>query len=160
MTGKFKCSNNVYLTVTFIVTFFAWILFCVLFVIASGNKDDYTLAFVIVYILLLLAEIGLLTKGSFTADDDKVTFRIGFIKHTYGYSEINLTGTRTGFTRGRYGFSLYAEIVIFLKNGNIVSFRDTDVPDNAMSSPEKHKQFQDKHQFTKLSDYINQRVKR
>lgn len=132
-------------------------------IMAVAVKDDFiftfiTIAAVIVMVLLWSAELKLLGEGTFTADNDKVTFRIGFIKRTYGYSEINSTVTQIGFIHGKYGASPHVELTIKLKDGNIAVFRDSDIPDGALSTPEKHKEFHENHQFTKLSRYINDRA--
>ena len=48
--------------------------------------------------------------------------------------------------------------IIKLINGKIVTFSDDNIPTDVLSTPEKYKEFHENHQFTKLSDYINQRV--
>lgn len=98
--------------------------------------------------------------GRFFADEDKIVFRVGLIKREYSYAEIVSTVSQTGFSSGRLGMSPYIKLLIKLTDGSIVSVRDDNISKNAFSTPENHKQFQDNHQFTKLSDYINQRVKR
>lgn len=153
------------LNVTVAVTFFGAIFIGILSGL-SLNFDPNSFAGIIGSLLglammaLILAEVKLLQKCSFDADNDKVIFYAGFIKHTYNYSEIISAEAKIGFTHGRFGSSPSAELIIKLKNGDTVTFSDINVPDDALSTPEKHKKFHDSHQFTKLSNYINERAGR
>ena len=162
MTGKFN-GDNMALNVTVAVTFFGAMLIGI-FSGLSFNVDSRGMAGVIGFLIalamipLILAEVKLLQKCSFNADNDKVIFYAGFIKHIYNYSEIASAKVKTGFIHGRYGTSPRVELIITLKNGDTVTFSDIDVPDDVLSTPEKHREFHDNHQFTKLSNYINERA--
>lgn len=163
MTGKFN-GDNMALNVTVAVTFFGAIFSGLL----SGLSFNFDRSFAgiigflicLVMMALIFAEVKLLQKCSFNADNDKVIFYAGFIKYTYNYSEIASAEAKTGFIHGRYGTSPRVELIIKLKNGDTVTFSDINVPDDALSTPEKHKEFHDNHQFTKLSNYINRRAGR
>lgn len=159
MTGKFKDYNNGLFVCVGIVTFL---------VVAIGggtitakyDNPGFLFLTVILFFAILWVEILLLVRCSFTADDNKLIFRVGPIKYEYSYSEINSAEAKTGFTHGRYGNSAHVELVITLTDGETATFCDSKVPDDALSTPEKHKEFHDSHQFTKLSNYINERAGR
>lgn len=157
MTGKFKDNNNVLANVVGVVTILV-ALFGGMCICSKYNIPGDVFTIVILMLVMLWVEELLLGRCSFIANDNKLFFHVGSIKHTYRYSEITSAETRTGFTRGRYGNIPYVEFIITLKSGDTVTFRDNDVPTDALSTPEKHKEFHDNHQFTKLSNYINQRL--
>ncbi|MDE7289327.1 MAG: hypothetical protein K2N71_07500, partial [Oscillospiraceae bacterium] len=119
-------------------------------------------AFIVVILMFAMpcVEALLLGRCSFTADDNKLIFRIGPIKYEYSYSKIKSAEVQTGFTHSRYGNSAHVELIITFTDGETETFCDSNVPDDALSTPEKHKEFHDNHQFTKLSNYINERAGR
>lgn len=159
MTGKFRNYNNWLVQAAIIITTLVTILGGASIVV----KFDIPVGAFFVLIVMFAADFAvavLLGRCSFTADDDKLIFREGPIKYEYSYSEINSAEAKTGFTHGRYGTSAYVELVITLTDGETATFCDSKVPDDALSTPEKHKEFHDSHQFTKLSNYINQRTGR
>ncbi len=161
MTGKFTDKNNSNLTIILVVTFLGWI---ILGMLISAWNNFLGVGFAIISALaccaVMYAEIKLLSKGSFSVYKDKVVFQVGLIKYIFRYSEITSAETQTGFTHGRYGKSPHIKLTITLKSGDTVTFRDDSVPDDALITPEKHKEFLDNHQFTKLSNYINKRAGR
>lgn len=159
MTGKFKDYNNGLFVSVGLVTFFV-IIFGGACIAPKYDTPESVVIAVILFFVLLWVESLLLARYSFTADDDKLIFREGPIKYEYSYSEIKSAEAQTGFTHGRYGSSAYVELVITLTDGETATFCDNDVPDDALSTPEKHKEFHDNHQFTKLSNYINERAGR
>lgn len=156
MTGKFSDSDK-----------FIW-LFTTLFVLALvggplifssefGEGAAYLLSFLL--IILSIAVYLPFTHGSFAADEEKVVFRLGFITYTYKYSEIEFAETQTGFSYGRYGSRPYVKIDIKLRDDDYPeTFRDYNIPDEALSTPENHKKFHDEHRFTALCSFINERV--
>ena len=159
MTGKFKDYNNGLLSFVGIITFFVVIFGGAGIVVKYDIPGGGFLIFILMFALIWVESL-LLERCSFTADDDKVIFREGPIKYEYSYSEIISAEARTGFTHGRYGSSAHVELVITLTDGETAEFCDSKVPDEALSTPEKHKEFHENHQFTKLSNYINQRAGR
>ena len=54
----------------------------------------------------------------------------------------------------------HIKFVITLTNGETETFCDSKVSTDVLSTPEKHKEFLENHQFTKLSNYINERVEK
>lgn len=159
MTGKFKDYNNGLLSFVGIITSFV-VIFGGVCIASKYDIPSGVFIIVILWFAILWVEISLLGRCSFTADDDKVIFHEGPIKYEYSYSEIISAEAKTGFTHGRYGSSAHVELVITLTDGETATFCDSKVPDEALSTPEKHKKFHDSHQFTKLSNYINQRAGR
>lgn len=155
MTGKFKDYRNGIFAV--VVTIFAAV-FLAVFIKAFFDIDIFY-AFVGSAAIYAAARM-LLARGSFTAYGEKVFFRLGFMQYVYSYSQILSAETKTGFYDGRLGRQPYIVISIKLTDGNTVTFYDESLPKNALSTPEKHKEFHDNHQFTKLSNYINQRAGR
>lgn len=153
MTGKFKDCNNAFGIIVSTVTM--CVILCVGFCISDTEGEFALTTFLGFAALFLCIPLG---HCSFIAYKNKVVFRVGFINHKYSYSEIKSAEVQTGFTHSRYGSSPHVKLVIFLTNGESVTFRDNTVPDDALSTPEKHKEFHENHQFTKLSDYINQRA--
>lgn len=155
MTGKFKDYNNAFGIIVSIVTM--CVIFCVGFCIGDTEGELALTAFLGFAALFLCIPFG---RCSYTADEEKIIFREGPIKYTYSYSEIKSAKAQTGLSHGKYGTSPYVELVLTLTDGECAEFRDQNVPDDALSTPEKHKEFHDNHQFTKLSNYINQRAGR
>ena len=157
MTGKFNNSMNGICLAYSIIVPIAVIIGGAVIIVRSGiNEVKVYFLFVAMVVSILL--IFPLKKCDFSADDEKVVFRAVFLKHTYRFSEIKSASTQTGFTHGRYNSSARAELVITLSDGESVTFYDEDVPDEALSTPENHKKFQDTHQFTALCKYINERA--
>lgn len=113
---------------------------------------------VILAVAAVILPSFLLRKCEFSTDDEKIVFRVAFLKHTYCFSEIKSASTQVGFSHGRYGASARVELVITLSDGEYITFYDDDVPDEALSTPKNHKMFQDTHQFTALCQYINERA--
>lgn len=158
MTGKFNNSNNgvciAYIITTIIVVVFGGTAVC---------EKALHLGAGSVFIILIIFAIAILPsfqlrKCKFSADDEKVVFRVAFLKHTYCFSEIKSALTQVGISHSRYGASARMELVITLSDGEFITFYDEDVPDEALSTPENHKTFQDTHQFTALCQYINERA--
>lgn len=163
MTGKFKDKNNSAVTVTLLVTFFAGISVFGFFMFLVFGHDNGRLggfAGGLIISIIMILEINILSKGSYYVCKNEIIFCIRCIKYTFKYSEIASAETQIGFTRGRYGLIPYVEISITLNNGETVTFHDENVPRDALVTPEKHREFLDSHQFTKLSNYINQRAGR
>lgn len=153
MTGKFMdYKNNKFVA---IVTIFAVVFLAVL--ITAMFDMDIFYAFVGSAAIYVVANM-ILARGSFTAYGDKVFFRLGFMQYVYSYSQILSAETKTGFYNSRLGRQPYIVLSINLIDGNTVNFYDESLSKNALSTPEKHKEFQDSHQFTKLSYYINERA--
>lgn len=159
MTGKFKDYKNWLVHIAILITTFVTI-FGGASIVVKFNILGGAFFVLIVMFAASFAVAALLGRCSFTADDDKVIFHVGPIKYEYSYSEIKSAEARTGFTHGRYGTSAHVELVITLTDGETETFCDSKVPDDALSTPEKHKEFHDSHQFTKLSNYINERAGR
>ncbi len=146
MTGKFTDYSGG--KFVFLTSILASICFGVCIKILLGY-------FTVPCLVFCLAANRLLAAGRFFADEDKIVFRVGLIKREYSYAEIVSTVSQTGFSSGRLGMLPYIKLLIKLTDGSIVSVRDDNISKNAFSTPENHKQFQENHQFTKLSDYIN-----
>lgn len=155
--GKFSDSDK-----------FIW-LFTTLFVLALvggpliffsefGEGAAYLLSFLL--IILSIAVYLPFTHGSFAADEEKVVFRLGFITYTYKYSEIEFAETQTGFSHGGYGSRPYVKIDIYLKGDDEPETFYDRIPNDALSTPEKHKKFYDEHRFTILCSFIIERVSR
>lgn len=155
MTGKFKDYTNS--KFASIATIFAAVFLAVL--ITAMFDIDIFYAFVGSAAIYAAARM-LLARGSFTAYGDKVFFRLGFMQYVYNYSQILSAETKTGFYDGRLGRQPYIVISIKLTDGNTVTFYDESLPKNALSAPEKCMELQENHQFTKLSNYINERAGR
>lgn len=159
MTGKFKdYKNGLFVSVSVVTSLV--VMFGGACITPKNDVAGSVFITVILFFAILWVEILLLARCGFTADDDKVIFRVGPIKYEYSYSEIKSAEAQTGFTHGRSGSSAYVELAITLTNGETATFCDSNVPDDALSTPEKHKEFHDNHQFTKLSNYINERAGR
>lgn len=162
ITGKFNNSKNgVYTVYCFIIIPAAFIGGAVIAV--KVGRPEIGLPEIGIFIcgILVIASflpLFLLKKCEFSADDEKVVFRVAFLKHTYCFSEIKSASTQVGFSHGRYGASARVELVITLSDGERITFYDDDVPDEALSTPENHKRFQGTHQFTALCQYINERA--
>nr|DAP74583.1 MAG TPA: EbsA-like protein [Caudoviricetes sp.] len=160
MTGKFNNSSNiVFKSYCFII--FPLILIGVAIITAeNGHNIAIGVFLVVILVLVSILLLSLLKKCEFSADDEKIVFRVvfPFLKYTYYFSEIKSASTQVGFSHGRYGASARVELVITLSDGECITFYDEDVPDEALSNPENHKMFQDTHQFTALCRYINERA--
>ena len=156
MTGKFNNSKNgictAYCIIVPIVAIFSGAV-----IIAKSGLYEAELIFIPILFVILLPSF-LLRKCEFSADDEKVVFRVAFLKHTYYFSEIKSASTQVGFSHSRYGASARVEFVITLSDGECITFYDEDVPDEALSTLKNHKMFQDTHQFTALCQYINERA--
>ena len=124
-------------------------------VISAGTGLAVFTTFVLLGLMLLvLIPLG---KCEFTADDEKVVFRVAFIKRTYRYSEIRSASTEIGFYGGKYA-APRVELVLNLSEEEHAKFCDTNVPRDVFSTPEDHKAFHDTHQFTALCRFINERA--
>ena len=82
------------------------------------------------------------------------------MQYVYSYADIESAETKADFYTGRLGLQPYMAISINFTDGNTVTFCDESLPKNVLCTPEKHKEFHENHQFTKLSNYINQRAGR
>lgn len=162
MTGKFNNSKNGICTAYCIIVPIA-AMFGGAVILTKCELYEAKLIFYPIFIPILLTLIFLppfqLRKCEFTADDEKVVFRAAFLKYTYYFSEIKSASTQVGFSHSRYGASARAELVITLSNGEYITFYDENVPDEALSTPQNHKKFQETHQFTALCQYINERAR-
>lgn len=159
MTGKFEYNNNWLVnTVVFITTFAA--IFGGASIIADYDIPGGVFLIVILMFVLLWVEVLLLGRCSFIANNHKLIFRVGPITYKYSYSEIKSAEVKIGFTRGRYGMYPHVELVITFTNGETETFCDSKVSEDVLSTPEKHKEFLENHQFTTLSNYINERAGR
>lgn len=158
MTGKFNNSRNGICMAYCIIAPFVAIFGTAAFVVSTGIEELTIIIAILAIVAVVLLALPL-RKCEFTADDEKVVFRVVFLKHTYCYSEIHSASTQTGFSHSRYGSSARVELVISLSDGERLTFYDENVPDDALSTPENHKFFQDTHQFTALCKYINERAK-
>ena len=157
MSGKFNNSSNgvclAYCIIAPIVLFIGGAV-----AIVKTGLYEVGLIIGILVIAAVILPTFLLRKCEFSADDEKVVFRVAFLKHTYRFSEIRSASTETGFSHSRYGTSARVELEITLSNGECITFYDENVPEEALSTPENHKKFKDTHQFTKLCKYINERA--
>lgn len=159
MTGKFNNSNNVIcLTYSIIAPIVVLIGGAVIITNVAGSFNEVGLFFEFVAIVAMILLIFPLKKCEFSADDEKVVFRVVFLKHTYRFSEIKSASTQVGFVHGKYGASARVELVITLSDGECFKYYDENVSDEALSTPENHKMFQDTHQLTELCKYINERA--
>lgn len=158
MTGKFNNSKNgVYNAYCFIV-FPAVMIGGAVFVVKAGSLEIGIFICGFLVIASIFLPPLLLRKCEFSADDEKIVFRVVFLKHTYYFSEIKSASSQVGFSHGKYSASARVELVITLSDGEHITFYDDDVPDEALSTPENHKKFQAAHQFTALCQYINERA--
>ena len=73
----------------------------------------------VILVLVSILLLSLLKKCEFSADDEKIVFRVvfPFLKYTYYFSEIKSASTQVGFSHGRYGASARVELVITLSDG-------------------------------------------
>ncbi len=157
MTGKFNNSSNIVCLACCIITLIvAFIGGAVVFVKTGFYLAEFFIPLLAVAAIVLLT--SLLKKCEFSADDEKIVFRVAFLKHIYYFSEIKSASTQVGFSHSRYGASARVEFVIIRSDGERITFYDEDVPDEALSTPKNHKMFQDSHQFTALCKYINERA--
>ncbi len=156
MTGKFNNSlNGVCLAYSIIITIVVLIGGSVVVAKAELHGGEFIIA--ILEVVAILPSF-LLRKCEFSADDEKVVFRVAFLKHTYYFSEIKSASTQVGFFHSRYGASARVKLVITLSDGECITFYDENVPDEALSTPKNHRMFQDTHSFTALCQYINERA--
>lgn len=156
MSGKFNNRDNGICLAYSIIVPLA-VLFGGAVYFTNAGLDEIGLFFVFILLVISILPIFLLRKCGFSADNEKVVFRVAFLKHTYRFSEIKSASTQVGFSHGKYGASARVELVITLSDGECFKYYDEDVPDDALSTPENHKRFQDAHQFTALCKYINER---
>lgn len=162
MTGKFNNSMNrvclAYCIVPLVIMFGG----AAVVVNLKLGPLDSLLGTIIVMILLVLSILLAfpLRKCEYSADDEKIVIRevFPFIKRTYRFSEIKSASSQVGLSHSRSGTSARVELTITLSDGEDITFYDEDVPDEALSTPENHKTFQDTHQFTALCQYINERA--
>lgn len=157
MSGKFNNIDNRICFAYEVIVPLA-VLFGGMAALVNVGLDEIGLFFVIVLLVISILPIFLLRKCAFSADDEKVVFRVAFLKRTYSFSEIKSALTQVGFVHGKYGASARVELVITLSDGECFKYCDDNVPDDALSTPENHKKFQDTHQFTALCKYINERA--
>ncbi|MDE6726828.1 MAG: hypothetical protein K2J80_02680 [Oscillospiraceae bacterium] len=157
MTGKFNNSTNAICLAYCIIVTLVIIFGGAVIAVKAGLHAEASFIIIIVAVVANLPAF-LLRKCEFSADDKKVVFRVAFLKHTYCYSEIHSASTQVGFSHGKYGASARVELVITLSDGECFKYYDENVPDEALSTPESHKMFQDTHQFTALCKYINERA--
>ncbi|MDE5859407.1 MAG: hypothetical protein K2H23_03325 [Oscillospiraceae bacterium] len=129
-----------------------------MFILFLDLDTDEELIGMFVTIAVMFAEMTLLEKGSFTVDDDKVVFKVGFIRYKYSYAKIASTETKASFAYYRLNKYFCVDFIINLNNGNTVAFRDWVYRAEAFSAVEDYNYIHDSHQFTKLSNYINERV--
>lgn len=158
MSGKFNNIDNgiclAYGIIVPIAVIFVGVGVCLN---AGFDRFDLIITVIPVFVISLLP-MFLLRKCAFSADNEKVVFRVAFLKRTYSFSEIKSASTQVGFVHGKYGASARVELVITLSDGECFKYCDDNVPDDALSTPENHKKFQDTHQFTALCKYINERA--
>ena len=157
MTGKFNNSSNGVCLAYCIISPIVVLIGGAVAVVKTGLYEAEFIIGVLAVAAIILPSF-LLRKCEFSADDEKVVFRVVFLKHTYYFSEIKSASTQVGFSHIRYGASARVEFVITLSDGECITFYDEDVPDEALSTPKNHKMFQDTHQFTALCQYINERA--
>lgn len=159
MTGKFNSSRNPVCLAYSIIGPLVWLIGGAVFAVKTGlYETEFIFVIIIVTVAAIILPIFPLKKCEFSADDEKIVFREVFLKRTCHFSEIKSASTEVGFSHGRYGSSPRVELVITLSDGESVTFYDEDVPDDALSTPENHKRFQNAHQFTALCKYINERA--
>lgn len=157
MTGEFNNCKNGVCTACWIISPIVVLIGGAAVAVAVNNTSLGILVGVILLVLAILLVFPL-RKCDFSADDEKVVFHVAFLKYTYRFSEIESTSSQIGFSHSRHGASARMELVITLSDGECITFYDEDVPDEALSTPENHKTFQDTHQFTALCQYINERA--
>lgn len=167
MTGKFNDKYNTkgytVMMVTFLVGFTLMVFILITLLNKTGIDSKYAILGVTVPCALAIsaavcAESALLSKGSFTADENNVEFKVGLEKRIIGYNEIMSAEVRTGIIHSRYGSFPQVELILTLKNGKKAVFCDGSFSEEELSTPERHKKFLDYHPFTFLCDYINQQV--
>lgn len=157
MNGDFRDSNNKQAVFGTAVTLVAsMILFAVICV--KYNLIIFQIPAALISVLLTLAVGKVLSRGRFSADEKAVVFHVGFFEYKYLYSDISNIKTETGLTHSKGGTYAHTELIISLKNGRTVVFHDCNLPDDALSTPEKHKAFQENHKFTKLAGYVKSRL--
>ena len=157
MSGKFNnVSSGICIAYCLVIVPLVTIVgVAVISVISESSGFAAFIGFILLGLMLLvLIPLG---KCEFTADDEKIVFRVAFIKHTYRYSEIRSASTEIGFYYGRYR-TPRVELVLNLSEEEHAKFCDTNVPYDVFSTPEDHKAFRDAHQFTALCKYINERA--
>lgn len=151
MTGKFKDKYNIKIRTILTVTTSVWIM-CIC-------TMQFNMLLVALAVSAVMYAVSLLlTKGSFTADENYVVFKLGLKNYTFGYYEIMSAKVKTGITQGRYGSFPHVELIITLKNGKTVTFYDSRFPKEELINTEKYKKFLDYHPFTFLCNYINERA--
>lgn len=157
MNGDFKDSKNKIAVFGMCATLLAGIIIPAI-IIAKYNLIFLQIPAICVVLCLSIAVGEILSRGKFSADEKSVVFHVGICKYEYFYNEISDIEVKTGLTHGRYGASAHIRLIINLRNGETVIFHDCDLPDDALSTPEKHKEFQENHQFTHLVAFIKSRL--
>lgn len=164
MTGKYK-DYNIDFIVIIAATIFVGLaclgFICGIFYIGRFSNIDENRVIVVItgrliLFILICVEFMLLPKGSFTADENYVLFKLILSNYKFRYDEIMSAKVMTGIT---HGFFPRVKLILTLKNGKTKIFRDYNFPDEALSTPEKHKMFLDYHPFTFLCNYINERAR-
>lgn len=158
MSGKFNNSSNGVCTAYCIIIASVVTVGSAAVCVCAGLDRAVSSIVVLAALTISLLPMFLLRKCGFSADNEKVVFRAAFLKHTYRFSEIHSASTQVGFVHGKYGASARVELVITLSDGECFKYYDEDVPDEALSTPENHKMFQETHPFTALCKYINERA--
>lgn len=157
MNGNFKDAKNAFAVFGMCATLLVSLIISAI-IIAKYNLILLQIPITFVIVLLSVAVGGLLSKGTFSADEKSVVFHVGFFKYEYFYNNIADIEVKTGLTHSKHGTSAHIKFIITLKNGGTVIFHDCDLPDDALSTPEKHKKFQENHQFTQLTAYIKSKL--
>ena len=157
MSGNFKDEKNEFAVFGLCATFLVSIIISAI-IVSKYNLILLQIPSVFVTLFLSLAVGNLLSKGKFSADEKSVLFHVGFFKYEYFYNNISDIKIKTGLAHVKNGSYAHIEFIIKLKNGETAIFHDCDLPDDALSTPEKHKEFQENHQFTQLADYIKSRL--
>lgn len=117
------------------------------------------LAFVAVFIGIIIYKI----PSSFEADDEKVVFKIGFVKRTFFYSDVKgvyIDVIRFGYDR-IHGKQLYAvELEIAKKDGGSFKTRtELDVTtDMLLHDRNKYDEMLCGHKFSQLKRYIDEHI--
>ncbi len=157
MNGDFKDSKNKIAIFGMCAMLLAGIVIPAI-IIAKYNLIFLQIPAICVVLFLSITVGEILSRGKFLADEKSVVFHVGICKYEYFYNDIVDIEIKTGLTHSKNGTSAHIEFIIKLKNGETAVFHDCDLPDDALSTPEKHKEFQENHQFTQLAAFIKSRL--
>ncbi len=158
MEGNFRDGKNSLATIAGMIILIVGLIVMPIIQVKFDLGSAFTLIVAPVMVFLIFAVDSMLSKGEFSADEKSVAFSLGFSKYDYSYKNIINVKTETTFTNSRYGKILHIEIMLSLRNGKIVRFDDA-VSKYEYDTMEDLKKLQERHQFTKLAEYIQGFIK-